>query len=202
MAVNNLFGKAKNIAGNTAATVALNSQLKVISKSITERMSEKSKLYGYIGMEAYDLYTEGKLDMPELQGYFEKLQTLNDEIRKLQADKQAMELRFGNGTTCICGESLTQTDKFCPRCGTPVNNGMITCTCGNQVANNMRFCNACGRDLQQNPVMMQPHNPNELSQVANHTAANVPQEIMKQCICGAYIPEGTFMCMECGRKIE
>lgn len=27
-------------------------------------------------------------------------------------------------------------------------------------------------------------------------------EEIKECICGAKVPEGQFMCMECGRKIE
>lgn len=206
MAGNNFFEKAKGIAGNIKGVtgnagnaVVQNSQLRTIGKSIEEKMNAKSKLYGYIGMEAYDLHTAGKLDMPELQGYFEKLQALDDEVRELQAQKQAMELQSGNGTTCICGEPLTQIDKFCPRCGTPVNNGMVTCVCGNQVAKNMRFCNVCGRDMQQSPVMMQPNVP---PQAMNNMAANVPTKPMKQCICGAQVPEGQFMCMECGRKIE
>ncbi len=199
MAGNNFFEKAKSIVGNAGNAVVQSAQPKSIGKCIEEKMNAKSKLYGYIGMEVYDLHMAGKLDMPELAGYFEKLQVLDNEVRELQAQKQAVELQAGNRTTCICGAVLTQMDKFCPHCGARVNNGMVTCTCGNQVEKNARFCNVCGRDMQQNPVMMQPNVP---PQAMNNAAVNVAPKAMKQCICGAQVPEGQFMCMECGRKIE
>lgn len=28
------------------------------------------------------------------------------------------------------------------------------------------------------------------------------RQAMKECICGAKVPVGQFMCLECGRKVE
>lgn len=194
MAGNNLWGKAKEITKNTSNAVVQNNQERSLAKAIEEKLNSKSKLYGYIGMEVYDLHEAGKLDREELQGYFDKLKALDDEVKELQAQKQALELQSGKMATCICGAQVTKADKFCPNCGAPVNNGMITCACGNQVAKGTRFCNVCGRDLQQGPAMMQPNVP---------PTAAIPAAVpMKQCICGAQVPEGQFMCMECGRRVE
>lgn len=196
MAINSLWAKAKDITKNTGNLVIQNSQERVLAKAIEEKLSNKSKLYGYIGMEVYDLHEAGKLDMEELQGYFDKLKVIDDEVKELQEQKQALELQAGKMTTCICGAQVTVADKFCPHCGAPVNNGMIVCACGNQVSKNTRFCNVCGRDLQKESgsAMMQPNVP---------PAAEAPAAVpMKQCICGAQVPEGQFMCMECGRKVE
>lgn len=196
MAGNNLWEKAKSITKNTGSTIAQNNQERSIEKTIEEKLNNKSKLYGYIGMEVYDLHEAGKLDREELQGYFDKLKAIDDEVKELQAQKQAMELQAGKASVCICGARVTASDKFCRYCGTPVNNGMITCACGNQVAQGVRFCNVCGRNMQQEsqqgPVMMQPNVP---------PAAPTPVS-MKQCICGAQVPDGQFMCLECGRKVE
>ena len=198
MAGNNFWEKAKTITKNTGSTIIQNNQERSLAKAIEEKLNSKSKLYGYIGMEVYDLHEAGKLDREELQGFFDKLKVLDDEVKELQAQKQALELQAGKATVCICGTQVTASDKFCPNCGTPVNNGMITCACGNQVAQGVRFCNVCGRNMQlgpqQGPVMMQPNVP-----PATAAPAAVP---MKQCICGAQVPEGQFMCMECGRKVE
>lgn len=195
MAINNLWAKAKDITKNTSNAVIQNSQERTLAKAIEEKLTRKSQLFGYIGMEVYDLHEAGKLDREELQEYFDKLKAIDDEVKELQAQKQALELQSGKMTTCICGAQVTMADKFCPRCGAPVNNGMMTCACGNQVPQGMRFCNVCGRDLQQSSAnaMMQPNVPPTAAPAA------VP---MKQCICGAQVPEGQFMCMECGRKVE
>lgn len=194
MAGNNLWNKAKTSATNAGSTIVQNNQGKSIEKAIEEKLNSKSKLYGYIGMEVYDLHEAGKLDREELQGYFDKLKVIDDEVRELQSQKQAMDLQAGKASVCICGAKVTASDKFCRNCGEPVNNGMVTCACGNQVAKGVRFCNVCGRNMQQEsqqgPVMMQPNVP---PTAAVH---------MKQCICGAQVPEGQFMCMECGRKVE
>lgn len=169
-----------------------------LNKQIEEKMEEKSKIYGYIGMEACDLRAAGKLQPPpELLGYFEKLEEIDKEIQELNAEKQAYELQTTNKTTCVCGYILTPENKFCPQCGAPVDNGMVTCACGKQVSKSTQFCGFCGNNIQQmlasnvgqsagGPVMMQP---------------NVPPKPTRQCICGAQVPDGQFMCMECGRKI-
>lgn len=35
-----------------------------------------------------------------------------------------------------------------------------------------------------------------------NTQNEAPKPAMKECICGAKVPAGQFMCLECGRKIE
>lgn len=194
MAEINMFEKVKGIGSIVKGGIVGSGAgpAKNLTKQIEGKMEEKSRLYGYIGMEVWDLYENGKVEpVPELAGYFEKMNTINEEIQELNAKKQAYELQTTNKVTCVCGFTVTAENKFCPRCGAPIDNGMITCTCGRQVSKDMQFCGFCGNNVQNmletgNPVMMQP---------------NVPPRAMKQCICGAQVPEGQFMCMECGRKI-
>lgn len=116
---------------------------------------------------------------------------------------------------CICGAEVGKSEKFCPHCGTdlqqlqhaqpmppqmgmpqpgfgmaPPQMGMVSPQMGMaspQVG--MPQANM----MQQNGMMPQ----------AGQAPMMRPgmQQPTKTCICGAKVPEGQFMCMECGRKI-
>lgn len=156
-------------------------------KLLEEKNQERSKIYGFIGMDVYDLYKQGKIDIPELSVHFEKMEALEAEIEELNAEKQRQEILTKGSSVCSCGQPLTAENLFCPSCGKPVDNGMITCSCGKTVKSDMQFCSFCGRDLQMEKQRAQ---------------SIAPQVRYRECICGAQVPEGQFMCMECGRKIE
>lgn len=156
-------------------------------KPLEEKNQERSKIYGFIGMDVYDLYKQGKLNIPELEVHFEKMEVLEKEIAELEAEKQRQEMQTKGSSTCSCGQLLTADSRFCPSCGKTIDNGMITCSCGKTVSSNSQFCTFCGRNLQQ-----------EKENIGNP----VTQITYRQCICGAQVPEGQFMCMECGRKME
>lgn len=153
-------------------------------KLLEEKKKERAKIYGFIGMDVYDLYKQGKVDIQELEVHFEKMQALEQEIADLEAEKQKQEAKNKGVSICSCGQKLSSENRFCPGCGKPVDNGMITCTCGNMVRKDLKFCSYCGRNLQ--GVAEQEEEPDKY----------------RECICGAKVPEGQFMCMECGRKIE
>ena len=180
-------------------------------KALEEKVKEKSQIYNYIGVEVFELYNAGEVKIPQLDVYFEKLKALNEEINIIEAERQKLELQQKGSTQCSCGCMLTIKDKFCPSCGKPVDNGLIVCICGNQVSDNVQFCPNCGtnipnlKQMRQNGqmaggTMQQMPSPQSTNgQVGMPVAAvNVPT---KECICGAKVPEGQTMCMECGRKI-
>lgn len=153
-----------------------------VKKLLEEKKKERAKIYGFIGMDVYDLYRQGKVNMEELEVHFEKMQALEKEIADLEAERQEAKNKGAN--VCSCGQKLTPENRFCPGCGKPVDNGMITCTCGNLIKKDLKFCSFCGKNLQE--LAGQEEEPAEY----------------RECICGAKVPEGQFMCMECGRKIE
>lgn len=157
-----------------------------LKKSLEEKNREKSKIYGYLGMEAYDLYKAQKLSIPELDVYFEKLTALEKELAEIE-EKMAQAANSGK-SVCSCGYVMSSQMEFCPKCGKPAESGMITCKCGKQVKRDMSFCPHCGNKLKGETAQKEETVQNEGK--------------MRECICGAKIPEGQFMCMECGRKVE
>lgn len=162
-----------------------------IKKLLEEKRKECSKIYGFIGMDVYDLHKQGRLVIPELAAHFEKIQALEQEIADLEAEKQRRQFQHKGVVVCSCGQKLSVKNAFCPNCGKPVDNGMITCTCGQTISSDLKFCTYCGRNIKE---MLE-------SGTKQPGSSNVPLRY-RECICGARVPEGQFMCMECGRKLE
>ncbi len=156
------------------------SAVKNKKKLMEKKRQEQEKVFGYTGMEAYELHKQGKLDCPELGVYFEKLEGLEKDIKELEAEKESL----GTGNyVCSCGCTLTPQQRFCPNCGKQAVREGILCSCGNVVGKDMQFCPNCGKSVK------------DLGQEGQ-------KQNYKECICGAKVEEGQFMCMECGRKVE
>lgn len=155
------------------------------SKNTKKALEEKSKLFGYIGMDIWDMKKEGKIDMPELDPYFEKLDLLEREVRELEEEKQKK-----GGAICACGRKVEKDMQFCPYCGTPVRHAP------EQGMQKLDAQERAGED--------QNAQANNFWQGTSSfgTTDTALKENARECICGAKIPEGQFMCMECGRKIE
>ena len=160
--------------------------LKAVKKNLEEKMNEKVKVYGFIGMEVYDLTKENKIDIAEIKAYIEKMDAIDSEIQALEKQKAELERKGAGKNVCICGYKLKPEDRFCPNCGEVVEKDTVTCLCGNELSKDLKFCNVCGKRVED---IINSHEP----------AKTV---VMKECICGAKVPQGQFMCLECGRKIE
>lgn len=161
-----------------------------MKKLLEEKEKERSKIYGFIGMDVYDLYKEGKADFPELEVHFEKMKELEQEIAELEAEKQKRELQSKGSSVCSCGQPLSAKDSFCPNCGKPIDKGTITCVCGNEIKSDLKFCPNCGKSVK------------EILEGGQQPGNAGVQTRYRECICGAKVPEGQFMCMECGRRVE
>lgn len=161
--------------------------LKAVKKNLEERMNEKAKIYGFIGMEVYDLSKEKKIEIVQIKSYLDKMDTLNSEIEELEKQKEELEKKSAGKNICSCGYKLKAQDRFCPNCGEVVARDTLICSCGAELAKDVKFCSVCGKraeDILQEQEIMKA----------------APK--MRDCICGAKVPEGQFMCMECGRKLE
>lgn len=117
---------------------------------------------------------------------------------------------------CICGAEVGRNEKFCPHCGTDLQQLQQ----GNPVPPQIGMAQPQmgmvppGFGVAQPQAGMAPPNfgmaqangmqPNVMMQQAGQPPMMRPgmQQATKTCICGAKVPEGQFMCMECGRKIE
>ncbi len=192
MAGKNIFGKVMETV-KIPNVVTINTTINSVKKEIEEKVKEKNQLYSFIGMEVYDQCQEKKLEITGIDGYLEKMQALDEEIKELEARKQSMELQQKGSTVCQCGCVLNANQSFCPNCGREVDNGKLICICGNEVSKTEKFCSKCGASVEQ---LLQSES------TVQSIAAGSGKTSFKTCICGAKVPEGQFMCMECGRKVE
>lgn len=184
--IKDFMGKVKIPEGISKSQTESGGNLKAVRKTLEEKMNEKVKIYGFIGMEVYDLSKEKKIEIAEIKSYLDKMDVLNDEIEELEKQKEELERKSVKKNICVCGYKLKPQDRFCPNCGEVVERDSVTCTCGAELKKNAKFCNACGKSME--------------DIIDSQKTAQTSE--MKECICGARVPAGQFMCMECGRKIE
>ena len=168
------------------STVENAGNIKVMKKELAERMNDKIKTYGFIGMEVYDLSKSNKIQIPQIKGYLDKMDELNRRIEALEKSIKELEAKNSGKNVCTCGYKLKPKDRFCPNCGEVVQRNTVICTCGAELEKTAKFCNSCGKSMQE--ILKSQQTPN--------------QPPMKECICGAKVPAGQFMCFECGRKVE
>ena len=159
--------------------------LKAMRKELEEKMNEKVKIYGFIGMEVYDLSREGRIEVPQIKNYLDKMDEINLRIEELEKKIKEQETKNAGKNICSCGYKLKPQDRFCPNCGEVVQRDSLICTCGAELKKNTKFCSACGKKVE--------------DILKDQEEAQMP---MKECICGAKVPNGQFMCLECGRKVE
>ncbi|MCM1156715.1 MAG: zinc ribbon domain-containing protein [Roseburia sp.] len=162
--------------------------IKEITKELEEKRNETAKIYGFIGMEVYDLSKAGKIEIAQINNYLEKMDALNQEIAELEKKKEELEVKNAGKNVCTCGYKLKPQDRFCPNCGEVIARAATVCVCGAKLKKNMKFCNVCGRSVEEIQKAME--------------AGQEEEKPVRECICGAKVPEGQFMCFECGRKIE
>ena len=160
--------------------------LKAVKKNLEDKINEKVKIYGFIGMEVYDLAKADKIDIAEIKAYIEKMDAIDAEIQELEKQRIELERKGAGKNICVCGYKLKPEDRFCPNCGEVVEKDTITCSCGKELSKDLKFCSVCGRRVEDIINAQEP----------------AKARVMKECICGAKIPQGQFMCLECGRKIE
>lgn len=186
--MDNLKGLMKKVKIADAAGNSSNKSqnIKTINKSLEEKMNEKAKIYGFIGMEVYDLSKENKIEIEQIKNYLDKMDTLNQEIAELEKRKTELEAKNAGKNICTCGYKLKPQDRFCPNCGEVISKAVTVCTCGAKIDKNMKFCRVCGKSVEEIQKALEPGQP----------------KMMRECICGAKVPEGQFMCFECGRKME
>lgn len=160
--------------------------LKALKKELEEKMNEKLKIYGFIGMEVYDLAQEEKIDFPQIKNYIDKMDEINLSIEELEKQIKEQEAKNAGKNVCTCGYKLKPQDRFCPNCGEVVQRDEIICSCGAELEKDSKFCRSCGRSME------------EILKLQEESK----RPPMKECICGAMVPVGQFMCLECGRKVE
>lgn len=177
---------SENIPVVSKFQVEDSTNLKAVQKNLEDKMNEKVKIYGFIGMEVYDLTKENKIEIAQIKTYIDTMDALNAEVSELEKQKEELERKTAKKNICICGYKLKPQDRFCPNCGEVIAKDTILCTCGTELPKDAKFCNVCGKRIED--IMNSQESGKETA--------------MKECICGAKVPVGQFMCLECGRKIE
>lgn len=180
--LSNTLEKAKELAENFTPQEKEEMSLGSAKKQRNNLMQDKQKYLCYLGMAAYNLYRDGKLNHEELQEDFEKLQEIDNRLDELDKSIEKLESMKRPKNICECGAKLSKNDQFCPNCGKKVKN-VIICKCGAELMPNAKFCNCCGAEVSTLEI-------------------NEPSAPLKTCICGAKVSENQVMCMECGRIVE
>lgn len=178
--------KVNNMQIAPKASASNGENLKSMKKELEDLMSAKAKVYGFIGMEVYDLSKENKIEIPQIKSYLDNMDKLNQSIQEMEKAIKEREARNAGKNVCACGYKLKPQDRFCPNCGEVVPRDTVICSCGTELNKNVKFCPHCGKSME---IILKGQNEPQ-------------QQPMKECICGARVPAGQFMCLECGRKIE
>ena len=99
----------------------LNSQIKDMEK-------QKVDLFTNAGTLTYNLCSSGKLQIPECEGIFNEILTLNNRIEEIrnqiekidEARNMAENPVIPNGIPCACGRVNVPGARFCAGCGSPI----------------------------------------------------------------------------------
>lgn len=112
--------------------------------------------------------------------------------------------------TCVCGNKVKSEQKFCPVCGNSIHDMNLSMMPmgvpqpGMMMQNGIQQPGMMQQSIPQPGMMMQSglSQPGMMQQPIPQMMPIRASELrMKECICGAKVPEGQTMCMECGRKI-
>lgn len=171
-----------------------------LKKNLEEKQQEKNRIYSYIGMEVYDLCLAGKLSIPQIDLYFEKMQAVEQEIADLEAKLTGTKQKIRFGSRCACGCYLKPGAKFCPQCGMPAETETQVCACGCKLGNGVRFCQNCGKKVPESGSRSVTEETGQSSGLIR-TDPDEPSG-QRECICGAVVLDGQTMCMECGRIVS
>lgn len=178
--------KPNNMQIASKSSVSSGENLKTMKKELEDLINSKAKIYGFIGMEVYDLYKENKIEIPQVKNYLDNMDTINQSIEEMKNEIKEREAKNVGKNICSCGYKLKPQDRFCPNCGEMVPRDTVICSCGTELSKDAKFCHSCGKSMES--ILKGQEEPEK--------------QIMKECICGAKVPAGQFMCLECGRKIE
>lgn len=115
-------------------------------------IAEKAKMYEFIGMEIYDLYESGQLQIDAILPFCHKIAGINQELAALE------NTEIQNGLICECGAKLHEDMNYCMACGKkvaleeliaqePETKTYTECVCGAVVEVGTPMCMECGRRI-------------------------------------------------------
>jgi len=148
----NATDKIKDGITETASKTGIYDVNKQKMKSL---IAEKAKMYEFIGMEIFDLYEAGKVEISSIEPFCKKIIGLNAELALLE------NATIQNEHLCECGAKLHEEMKFCAVCGKKVSafdpiKPSVTetpvieytqCVCGAEVEVGSPMCMECGRRI-------------------------------------------------------
>lgn len=85
------FMKKMKIPDMTKDTGNKGQSIKAINKALEEKMNDKAKIYGFIGMEVYDLSKEKQIEIVQIKNYLDQMDALNQEIEELEKEKRSLK---------------------------------------------------------------------------------------------------------------
>ena len=137
------FMKKMKIPDMTKDTGNKGQSIKAINKALEEKMNDKAKIYGFIGMEVYDLSKEKQIEIVQIKNYLDQMDALKNAGKNI----------------CTCGYKLKPQDRFCPNCGEVISREITVCVCGAKIDKNMKFCRTCGKSIEEIQKAFEPAQP-------------------------------------------
>lgn len=124
-----------------------------VQSLVDELKKEEEKLFAAIGRKAIEVDGDEKFgeDAVKLRLKQKEIIDAEEKVRIAKEEKEASN-KEQTGNTCPgCGIEVAQNIKFCPECGTKLENLEVKkefCTnCGNEKKEGMKFCINCGNQF-------------------------------------------------------
>jgi hypothetical protein len=139
---------ADSVKGGISGAASMVGFVDASKKKLKTLVSEKEKMYEFIGMEVFDLYVAEKIDIDAIVPFCEKLEAINTEIEEIEIEI------IKAAKNCECGQRIKKSAKFCASCGKTLavesieneeKTNTCECVCGAEIKSNMLMCMECGR---------------------------------------------------------
>lgn len=171
------FSKGTTVISVKSSTMMETNKLK---SEISTLKKEKTDLFTKIGERYYEMKKEGQMDYSELENTLtrafeidetivQREQDIEEALRKQEETIKSLDGSEDNDVSddkviCSCGEVLPIGTKFCPKCGSKIEqveqvveevqeiqneevSENIICECGAELPAGTVFCVQCGRKV-------------------------------------------------------
>lgn len=170
------FNKGTTVISVKSSTMMETNKLK---SEISSLKKEKTEMFTTVGERFYNMKKDGQVDYSELENMLarafeidqtitEREQDIEDALRRQEETIKSLGEDNNNGNDkliCTCGETVTVDTKFCPKCGSKIEqveesvaeevheiekeaiSEKIVCECGAELPGGTVFCVQCGRKV-------------------------------------------------------
>ena len=131
--------------GSKASRVARQASLGLAASDLRRKIDGELLV---VGRKAYELFQAGGISDAELGDACQRVAGLEEELKKVEAEIQALRLAPPPAACRKCGKEAQAGQAFCVNCGAPLSRCP---NCGNVPDDEDQFCPSCGNKREPPP---------------------------------------------------